>query len=85
VYRTGQRIPHSGIYRVRHGEHRLPETVTLVQHEIFPRCLKCGNRVGFELVEPVEADGTKFGTRVYALPDLEDGDSVNPLSLALPR
>ena len=50
MYRTGQDIPESGIYRVHHGSHRLPHEVTLVMAQKFPRCCKCDDQVEFEPV-----------------------------------
>lgn len=83
---TGQRIPTSGIYRVSHREHRLPHLVTLLKHETFPRCVKCGNLVEFELVLAGEYfSDTEPSVRIYALPDLDDGKGTKPLSLGLLR
>ena len=49
-YRTGLAIPSSGIYLVRHKQHRLPHEVTLLKGEKFPRCAKCQDAVQFELL-----------------------------------
>jgi len=35
-YKTGQVVPHSGIYQVSHNEHRLPHEVTLLRANSFP-------------------------------------------------
>ena len=48
---TGQEVPSSGIYRVFHGEHRLPKELVLIAGNKFPRCGKCSNAVRFELVK----------------------------------
>ena len=50
MHQTGQEIQASGIYRVSHGEHRLPSEVELIAGNRFPRCGKCGNPVTFELL-----------------------------------
>jgi hypothetical protein len=68
-YRTGQKIPQSGIYKVIHSEHRLPHDVTLISGEVFPRCASCGNHVQFELVQAAAAVGASgFRVVVYELP-----------------
>jgi hypothetical protein len=75
-YRTGLKIPSSGIYLVRHKEHRLPHEVTLLKGEIFPTCAKCNNAVQFELLFGV-ADPALFPFRVVlnSLPELEAEES----------
>jgi hypothetical protein len=86
TFTTGERIPESGIYRVVHRQHRLPHVVTLLKNETFPRCVKCGNLVEFELVLAAEhyRDG-EATVRIYALPDLDDRKRIKPLSLGLPK
>src|SRR6266576_3981495 len=34
-YKTGEIVPHSGIYQVTHAEHRLPHEVTLLRANSF--------------------------------------------------
>lgn len=46
-YLSGQRIPYSGIYCVRHGSHRSAHDVTMVQGGFFPACRACGHQVRF--------------------------------------
>lgn len=85
-FQTGQRIPASGIYRVKHRQHRLPHVVTLIKNETFPRCVKCGNLVDFELVLAAEDyREAEASVRIYALPDLDDRRRSKPLSLGLLR
>jgi hypothetical protein len=87
TFKTGQQIPDSGVYKVIHQQHRLPHEVTLLRGETFPRCTKCGDRVEFELIHaaPYQRDGTAFQVQVYALPDLDDEQPINPLTLGLVR
>jgi len=60
--------------------------VTLLKNETFPRCVKCGNLVEFELVLAAEHyRDTEAGVRIYALPDLDDKKRTKPLSLGLAR
>jgi hypothetical protein len=79
MYRTGQEIPGSGIYRVNHGSHRLPHEVTLISRALFPRCCKCADEVEFE---PVMLARTLVEPRgqiiLYELPCIEsDADEVS--------
>ena len=86
TFKTGQLIPASGIYRIVHRQHRLPHIVTLLKNETFPRCIKCGNLVEFELVLAAEHyRNTEAGVRLYALPDLDDEKQTKPLTFGLPR
>ncbi|HET7749785.1 MAG TPA: hypothetical protein VFK81_10420 [Terriglobales bacterium] len=80
MYRTDEIIPHSGIYRVLHRQHRLPHEVTLLRDQQFPRCAKCATAVSFELVQAaqVEQEDVSDGRMrivLYELPELEsEGD-----------
>jgi hypothetical protein len=46
-YAVGLRIPFSGIYEVRHENHRRPHEITLLQGQFFPACRTCGKQVTF--------------------------------------
>ena len=48
-FRPGSSAPTSGVYLVRHYQHRLPHEVTILKGEVFPRSNKCGDKVLFEL------------------------------------
>jgi hypothetical protein len=78
LFRTGETIKESGIYRVYHNQHRLPHEVTLLQGQQFPRCAKCDDAVMFELVQPAffERAPNRLQLRIYLyeLPVL-DGDA----------
>jgi hypothetical protein len=52
-FRTGTRVPESGIYRVIHYQHRPSHGVTLLQGSSFPPCRECGDHVWFELLRAV--------------------------------
>jgi len=42
VFKSGDRVPHSGIYRVLHSsEHQDPHEVTCVYGRRFPSCRSC--------------------------------------------
>lgn len=76
VFRTGERIPESGIYQVVHSKHRLPHEVTLLRHEEFPRCAKCQDAVKFRLVRSVNAAAMERASTprisLYELPVFDD-------------
>jgi len=69
-YKTGEVVPHSGIYRVSHSEHRLPHEVTLLRGHSFPPCSNCGNNVTFNLLRAVTVDS--FAITLNAIPPLPD-------------
>ena len=54
VFRPGQRVSRSGIYRIYHASHRLMHEATLRANDIFPCCRQCGARVTFELLRPMK-------------------------------
>lgn len=73
-WKTGALVPRSGIYSVRHSEHRLPQEVTLLQGEEFPRCAGCESAVFFRLRRELPDAGTwlRFHIHLYQLPVLDD-------------
>ena len=72
--RTGCTVPESGIYRVLHSQHRLPQEVTLLAKQDFPRCSRCSDPVFYELVRSAPAGmsshGSAFNVMLYELPEL---------------
>lgn len=50
LFKPGDTVPATGIYRVEHGEHRLPHMGILLQGEVFPPCRGCKAEVRFTLV-----------------------------------
>ena len=78
IYRAGESIPESGIYRVSHAEHRLPHEVTLLNGQRFPRCEKCRELVEFELEKglPQIIFGADFRVILFTLPVIEDDGEV---------
>jgi len=68
-FRCGDKILESGIYRVFHGNHRLPHEVTLLRDQLFPKCVKCEDSVYFELVRSApDITLAPFKVALYALP-----------------
>lgn len=77
---TGATVLESGVYHVSHPQHRLPEEVTLIRNQLFPRCSRCSEVVFYELVRSVPSAGTLPGTThftvaLYELPVIEEEDS----------
>ena len=69
VFRPGDAIFESGIYRVYHAGHRFPHEVTLLRNETFPPCNKCDDSVSFELVRGIPAlEDRDFQIRLYVIP-----------------
>jgi hypothetical protein len=62
VYRSGEQVPRTGLYRVFHYQHRMPHDTVLRRGEDFPPCNKCGERVTFRLCATAEplADDQDF-------------------------
>jgi hypothetical protein len=68
-FRCGDKILESGIYRVFHGNHRLPHEVTLLRDQLFPKCVKCEDSVYFEMVRSApDITLAPFKVALYALP-----------------
>ena len=73
MFRTGDAITESGVYLVTHSQHRLPQEVTLLRGNHFPRCAQCQEAVTFTLLRAV-AEGSDLARRIvlYELPVLND-------------
>jgi hypothetical protein len=67
--KTGEVVPHSGIYRVSHSEHRLPHEVTLLRGDSFPPCSKCDVGVKFKMLRGVALDSFKIV--LNSLPEID--------------
>ncbi len=82
VFMTGQPVPASGLYAVKHSAHRLFSQVALFKGELFPRCASCSGAVAFRKVREfsgLDAGGApKFRVPLYELAVL-DADA-EPLS-----
>ncbi len=75
MFRTGERVPESGIYRVVHAEHRLPHEVTLLKDSEFPRCSKCSEHATFEVVTLApRLSQLRERVTLYELPDMSDNE-----------
>jgi len=72
-YLSGQKVPASGIYEVRHKEHPLPHEVTLLRDQQFPPCARCGTAVQFKVVRLVNAsDERRWRIFLNMLPVMDD-------------
>jgi hypothetical protein len=78
--RTGCSVLASGIYRVLHPQHRLPQEVTLVRNQIFPRCSRCKEPVLYEFVRAAPAIASShpstFSVALYELPELASDEPL---------
>jgi len=50
LYKPGEKVPRSGIYRVAHDSHHVEHEVTCVWGDRFPPCNHCGMAPRFVLV-----------------------------------
>lgn len=82
-YRTGLKVPFSGIYNVIHKQHRLTHEVTLLKSNTFPRCAKCDKAVQFELIMGI-AEPDSFGFRVVLneIPEIETAELATEAAAA---
>lgn len=71
-YETGAVVPETGIYRVVHSAHRLPQEVLIRKDEHFPRCCKCSDAVVFDLVYAAPELFWRTVYHVYELPAIEE-------------
>jgi hypothetical protein len=60
VYRPGDIVPKSGVYRIDHHLHRLMHEATLLEGEKFPLCRKCRAGVSYSLVRAVNGSVPPF-------------------------
>ncbi len=86
IFKTGESIPDSGIYRVVRQRHRVPHEVTLLRNEQFPRCSKCQHAVTFELLRALafteETRHLSPQIRLYELPVFDDEDELEKKDIA---
>jgi hypothetical protein len=55
VFRPGEKVPHSGIYKVMHDrQHATTHEVTCVFGKVFPTCSSCGKDARFKLVRKAQ-------------------------------
>jgi hypothetical protein len=74
TFKSGQVVPHSGVYKVVHSEHRLPHEVTLLRADTFPPCSKCGVLVKFKLLRAVTVES--FKVVLNTLPEVASLDDL---------
>jgi hypothetical protein len=53
LFKPGEKVPYTGIYRVDHDRHRLMHMATLLATDRFPQCKQCGSLVRFTLARIV--------------------------------
>lgn len=50
IFQAGDTVPASGVYKVVHHNTHIPtHYVTAIYGDTFPRCMRCSNRVRFEI------------------------------------
>ena len=54
ILRPNDVVSNSGVYRVRHQDHRADHVVTAIKGERLPPCRTCGSNVSFELIKAAE-------------------------------
>jgi hypothetical protein len=60
VYKAGEIVPSTGIYRIFHDQHRLMHEATLTLGTRFPLCRMCGSAVTFVLVRVIQGEVLPF-------------------------
>ncbi len=88
-FASGELILRTGVYRVEHPQHLLPQEVTLEGGANFPGCAACDEPVAFELLRQVDTRAGTGGFRValFRLPVLEihekeDGEATPEAGVA---
>lgn len=54
TYRSGEEVPHAGVYAVIHGKPHTQYRELFVDRGTFPSCQTCASPVAFRLVRAVE-------------------------------
>jgi hypothetical protein len=67
-FKPGEVVPESGLYFVRHKDHRGEHEVTLIAQEQFPPCSVCQAAVRFRLSRAAKtiSEDTNFQSRKSA-------------------
>ncbi len=76
TYHTGDAIPTSGVYRVYHRAHRLPQEVTLLAGYPFPRCSRCSNAVTFRAIHEGVGLEQRHATVLHELPEVAESEAA---------
>ena len=50
LFKAGEAVPASGVYRVLHSAHRPSHEVSMVAGETFPKCRTCNDSVAYQLI-----------------------------------
>ena len=54
IFKPGDHAPETGIYEVRHYQHRFSHEATVLVREVFPLCRLCGGRASFRLLRSAD-------------------------------
>ena len=50
LFKAGELVPASGVYRVLHSAHRASHEVSMIAGETLPKCKTCGDSVAYQLI-----------------------------------
>jgi hypothetical protein len=53
LYKPGEAVPQTGIYKIYHSRHRPMHRATLLEGSLFPQCKECASEVRFALARVV--------------------------------
>ncbi|HET6933655.1 MAG TPA: hypothetical protein VFI72_02375 [Candidatus Angelobacter sp.] len=60
IFKPGERVTATAIYRIEHDSHRLMHHAVLREGTLFPRCRTCGDSVRFSLLRYVRTPVIPF-------------------------
>lgn len=60
IYKPGETVPKSGVYRIYHHQHRLMHEATLEKDTRFPQCRACKTKVKFSLIHAAKGSILPF-------------------------
>ncbi len=69
IFKPGDTAPETGIYEVRHYQHRFSHEATVLSREVFPVCRYCGSRASFRLVRSADRLKTDIDFKKQNRPD----------------
>ncbi len=73
VFAPGEICEKTGIFRVRHYQHRFPHDVLVAAGEAFPECRRCRNLVRFQQIPATEVHNPVAGFHDDSDLELKDG------------
>jgi hypothetical protein len=80
LFKPGDKVPVSGVYRVTHDRHRMPHKVFAFDGDEFPACKKCGNLMRFtprQAATHIESDLGFFKDGANSMRKTDSGTKPN--------